>query len=43
MTCCVVVMETPRPVLTGTHACEPELEEATGTGQGWGAFGHQQP
>lgn len=29
-------METLRLVLTSTHACEPELEEATGTGRGVG-------
>lgn len=36
MTGCMVVMETLRLVLTSTHACEPELEEATGTGRGRG-------
>lgn len=31
----MVVMETLRLMLTSTHACEPELEEATDTGRGW--------
>lgn len=39
MTCCMVVMETLRLVLTSTHACEPELEAATGTVCVWGGLG----